>query len=93
MLFVGLQGRKSCSVNRCCFPSLRQGRIGVLKRGQLALCSLAKTAAELLSDLEQINEVFGHRAPEPFNRLEQLQPAMSATRPQRCWNCFGMQSA
>jgi uncharacterized protein (TIGR04141 family) len=43
---------------------------------------LAKTAGDFLGDLDLINEVLKQSAPEPFDRLEQLQP-LGARDPRR----------
>jgi uncharacterized protein (TIGR04141 family) len=48
-------------------------RISFTAGNSLAL-PLARTPRELLSDLNRINEVLGRPAPEPFDRIEQLQP-------------------
>jgi uncharacterized protein (TIGR04141 family) len=56
-------------------------RISFTAGNSLAL-PLAKTAQELLQDLDQINDVLKRPAPDPFDRLEQLQP-LSARDPRR----------
>jgi uncharacterized protein (TIGR04141 family) len=48
-------------------------RISFTAGNSLAL-PLARTPRELLGDLNRINEVLSRPAPEPFDRLEQLQP-------------------
>jgi uncharacterized protein (TIGR04141 family) len=56
-------------------------RISFTAGNSLAL-PLAKTPADLLRDLGQINQVLKQTAPEPFDRLEQLQP-LGARDPRR----------